>query len=438
MPEDCDGGFTLESAAVAPVDRNRKLIKIKVWDENDPNSEPSIISVEVSLSTQRQESMDLQDPLASASFGLGEVVQIRQHDQGARGHSLPVVELWQSPRVSDSIHAVQTAQLAHEEPTPPPQSDENDAYNTDTEKSKSLEPFVIPSVVCATIVKRTPDQKVGLAFRKAKGVIVLEKISAGSPFDGSELRPGQECLCINDHRVRSARRAAEIVRETTTSLTLLVSDGPRPPGTMYTVIHLGGEKTSGDEAAGGDVNSASAAGMYFELNHGLVQLTKLDAISPVLNSSIKVGDFILSINGIVTGTVQSTIRLLSDPSVGMVPILYFNMRQLRVSLVDKVIGDAWKREWSDTYDECVVLPPTGKANPLTLRFRENGTCELVNPLRAFRVLKRGKRDKTVEGDTSIPSDHPLHSVVSTLNSGITCVLDAIRRGVDQQQDRRKD
>ena len=207
---------------------------------------------------------------------------------------------------------------------------------------------------------------------------------------------------------------------------------------MYTLIHLGGEKTSGDEAAGGDVNSASAAGMYFELNHGLVQLTKLDPSSPVLNSSLKVGDFILSINGIVTGTVQSTIRLLSDSSVGMIPILYFSMRQLRVTLVEKVIGDAWKREWSDTYDECVVLPPTGESNPLTLQFRENGTCELVDPFRAFRALSRGKHDNAVERGASVPSDHPLNSIVDTLNTGITYVLDAICQGVNQQQDRRKD
>lgn len=249
----------------------------------------------------------------------------------------------------------------------------------------------------------------------------------------------QSCMRKSAHLLCTKILVIPNIRsEATNTLTLLVSDGPRPPGTMYALIHLGGENTSGDEAAGVDVNSSSAAGMHFELNHGLVQLTKLNASSPILNSSLKVGDFILSINGIVTGTVQSTIRLLSDPSVGMIPILYFSMRQLRVTLVEKVVGDAWKREWSETYDECVVLPPTGETNPLTLRFRENGTCEVVDSLRAFRALNRGKQDNASEGGTYIPSDHPLHSVVDTLNTGIRYVLDAICQGVKQQQDRRKD
>jgi hypothetical protein len=212
MPEDYDGGFRSESAAVAPVDTNRKVIKIKVWDEHDPDSQPSIIAVEVNLSAQRQDLMHPQDSLASASFGLGEVIHIRQYDTGTPGHSLPIVELSQSPRVTDSINSMHTTQPAQNEPAPPLPSDDTEAHNSDTGKARGLEPFVIPSVVCATIVKSTPDQKVGLAFRKAKGVIVLEKISTGSPFDGSGLRPGQECLRINGHRVRSARRAAEIVR----------------------------------------------------------------------------------------------------------------------------------------------------------------------------------------------------------------------------------
>jgi hypothetical protein len=203
---------------------------------------------------------------------------------------------------------------------------------------------------------------------------------------------------------------------------------------MYTIIDLReNEYTSGDEAAGGEAISSSALGVHFELNQGLVQLVKVDGGSPLANSALKVGDYILAIGGIVTGTVESATRLLSEQTVDMVPILYFSMKLLRVSLVDKMISDSWKREWSETYEECVVLPPTGKTNPLTLRFRENGTCELVDPLRAFRLLSHGHRDKAAEcSDSLIPSDHPLNSIVDTLNTGITCVMEAIRQGVEKQ------
>jgi hypothetical protein len=214
----------------------------------------------------------------------------------------------------------------------------------------------------------------------------------------------------------------------------MASNAPRPPGTNYTLVPLGRENNSGDEAAGSDANT-STTGMTLVLNRGLVQLTKVDASSPIITSSLKVGDFILAINGTVTASVPSALRLLSEASAerNSIPILYFNMRQLRVSLVDRVMDDSWKREWSESHEECVVLPPTGNSNPLTLRFRENGTCVLIDPLRAFRVMKFGRQDNPSlsEGGGSIPSDHPLNSVVTKLNNGIICVLEAIRQGVEQ-------
>lgn len=223
-------------------------------------------------------------------------------------------------------------------------------------------------------------------------------------------------------------------RETATCLTLMVSTIPRPPAASYTIVQLRGDSTCGDKAAGGDAN-ISSRGMTFEMSQkGLVQLTKIDSNSPIVNSSIKIGDFILAINGVVTGSVESAIRLLSEASMEMVPILYFNMRYLRLSLVDKILDDSWKREWSDDYGECVVLPPSGTSNPLTLRFEENGSCILIDPLRAFRLMKFGhSNDASMDGGNSIPADHPLNAVVETFNSGIACVLEAIRKGVEQQQ-----
>ena len=207
----------------------------------------------------------------------------------------------------------------------------------------------------------------------------------------------------------------------------MVSTAKRPMGTSYTVIKLGREHSAGDEAAGGDAN-ASARGMTFEMKQGLVQLTKIDATSPVVSSSLKVGDFILAINGGVTGSVQSAIGLLSQAAVDMVPILYFNMRQLRMSLVDKMLDDSWKREWSDTYEECVVLPLEENSNPLTLRFKEDGTCVLIDPLRAF-----GAEDNLSHGGNSVSTaDHPLNAVADSLSNETASLLEAIRQGVDKQ------
>ena len=319
---------------------------------------------------------------------------------------------------------------------------------------KGLEPFTIPSILTTTVLKSTPTEKVGLAFRKANGTIVIEKIVPGSAFDGTALRPGFECLCINGHRLRSARRAAEIVRESGYSLTLMASNAPRPPGTMYTMISLdtivsSSRDTTQDAVSVSSVGGGYACGMYFKMKHGLVQLVKVDPTnSPISSTSIKMGDFVLAMNGQVIGGIGKAVEVLSEVSTksndhdsasasssggNNVPILYFNMRQLRVSLVDKVIGDLWKKEWNEKYDECVVLQPSSSSEqsggsaangqPLTLRFKEEGMCELLDPLRGFRNEKGGD-------SVGVPSNHPLNSVVETLNHGIICVLSAIREGVE--------
>ena len=106
-----------------------------------------------------------------------------------------------------------------------------------------------------------------------------------------------------------------------------------------------------------------------------------------------------------------------------------------MNLVDKVTGDLWKKEWSSDYDECVVLQPqngssNGSSIPMTLRFKEDGSCQLLDPLRSFR-------EKSEENHAPIvPSDHPLNLVVETLNNGIMCVVSALREGVELATKRR--
>lgn len=147
----------------------------------------------------------------------------------------------------------------------------------------SLEPFVIPNILTPTVIKLTPTEKVGLAFRKANNAVRIEKIVPGSPADGVALCPGYECLSINGHRLRSARRAAELLRESERSLVLVVSNAPRPPGTIYTMISLEKKSESGMDFA---------LGMHFKMKNGLVKLVKIDANSPISPTSMQVGDFL--------------------------------------------------------------------------------------------------------------------------------------------------
>jgi hypothetical protein len=189
----------------------KRLVKLKVWDEDDPNN-TSILTVEVDIPTKRQDLLNADE--WNATLSVGQVIEIRQREIQKGDSRWPMfVELGQC-----SVNAVDrerpSAVNTPHSPSEPMSSKEPQSTPIPPTKqlSKFPEPFAIPSIVYITIRKSTPDQKLGLAFRKSKGVVIIEKISPGSAFDGSELKVGMECLCINEHRVRSARRAAEIVR----------------------------------------------------------------------------------------------------------------------------------------------------------------------------------------------------------------------------------
>ena len=162
------------------------------------------------------------------------------------------------------------------------------------------------------------------------------------------------------------------------------------------------------------------AGMYFKIKNGLVQLMKVDENSPVVNTSMNVGDFILAVNGKVAGTISDVVdAFVHSAKEESIPVLYFNMRHLRASLVDTNIGERWRKEWSDFYDECTILSPdSSKTTSLTLRFKEDGMCELVDPL------------QKKNNDGSSAKDNPLQPVVDAINHGIICLLSAIREGVN--------
>mmetsp|Transcript_12528 Transcript_12528/g.18894 ORF Transcript_12528/g.18894 Transcript_12528/m.18894 type:complete len:464 (-) Transcript_12528:13-1404(-) len=283
---------------------------------------------------------------------------------------------------------------------------------------KGLHPFTIPSLITSTATKSDPNQKVGLAFRKTGGAntVIIDGITPTSPFQGSDLRAGHEILCINGQRVLTARSAAEVVRESRNSLTLVVSNAIRPPGAMYTMVSIVDHRHQNVSSLGKKDNYV--AGMYFKMKNGLVQLMKVDEDSPVVATSMKVGDFILAVNGTVVGSVSKVVDAFVDSArEEFIPVLYFSMRSLRATLVDTNIGDRWEKEWSDNYDECTILSP-GSPGPLILMFKDDGRCDLVDP-------SQKSNGKT----PAVSPDHPLQPVVEAINYGIICLLSAIREGV---------
>jgi hypothetical protein len=385
----------------------------------------------------------------------------RERSSRTNSNSIEVVEsnVWTPPESAGSIPAAIGGEVAS---NAVPSISNMASERSSSQSRGNSRPFVIPTILSCKVRKHAHADKYGLAVRKSSnGSIVIEKITPESPFAGTAMRPGYECLSINRHRLHSARRAAEIIRECKTSLTLVASDVPRPPETNYAVISMRKYSSSMKHSASmndlRDVASSRmnrcssmtdlrspgskegcAAGMYFKMRNGLVKMVRADSDSPIESTSMKAGDFVLAINGSAVESISKAVDLLSDSRDDMVPILYLSMRQLRVSLVDRVIGDLWNKEWSDECDECIVLQRNGLAggssngslNPMTIRFKEDGRCELLDPLRSFR-------EKSKENDmVVVPSDHPLNSVVETLNDEITSFLLAIREGVALASNRR--
>ena len=453
---------TTEGAS-APSLTNRKLIKIRL-NPGEKSAKPLMVTVAIDAST----SQDLGD-MHDLSLGVGQNVQLQhtENDKGVKtleisfqpstiNESIP----WEPPLVLhgdetgmadvDAIkeqaqptdttsHPLTTARsngatlnddIAPEQLSKPVLPSRF-AVNNNTVASevavskpskpispslKSVEPLVIPSILTPTIEKLAPTEKVGIAFRKADDVVIIEKIVPGSLAEGAYLSPGYECLAINGHRLRSARRAAELVRESEKSLTFVVSNAPRPPGTLYTMISVKDHSESGKDFA---------AGMHFKMKHGLVKLVNVDPNSPILATSMKVGDLILAIGGSVIESVPKAVEALSNLNDdGVVPILYFSLRQLRVSLVEKAIGDLCKKEWSNGYKECVILQPGHNSLiPWTLRFKEDGMCTLIDSMRAFRRNSAGNSTTS-----SVPP--ALHLVAENINHGIVSALSAIRAGVE--------
>ena len=190
-------------AVKTPDGTVKRLIKLRIWDENDPKVS-SIVTVEVDVPLKKQDATHA-DNMNSEMLKVGGAVQV----QKCNTESFNGLQLVQIVQVSDDS----TKDIAVNNSSPREATiKKDDKAKKQPSELKDIDPFIIPSVVSATVTKSSPDQKVGLAFRKANSTIVVEKILPGSVFDGSDVAAGQECLCINSHRIRSARRAAEIVR----------------------------------------------------------------------------------------------------------------------------------------------------------------------------------------------------------------------------------
>ena len=227
----------------------------------------------------------------------------------------------------------------------------------------------LPRVVKATIVKENKKTKTGIGFKKRDQAIVINKISEGSLFSGTDLHVGYECLSVNGQTIRDPKHALKIVMDSIGEVTLIAcSGGPRPQGTAVTIV----KKKSGDYKPG----------LWFRpLNKVLVRISDIDESGPFANTSLRPGDVCLSINNALI-TDPGTASQAMKRAEGLVAMLYFSLTALRENAVEKIFLDENRKPCVVTWlneDLCSVKSASGGLINITLRFHEDGTCEDVAP-----------------------------------------------------------
>lgn len=193
---------------------------------------------------------------------------------------------------------------------------------------------------------------------KQKTGIFVSKIAKKSLFDDSELTEGCEILVVNDHRVRSARKGADLVKNCSSWLTVMASKGSRPEDSDMSMFRVEEEQWNC---------------IRFKTTNGLVRIT--DKSGPFKKSPFMNGDICLAINGIAVNDAHKAMEIVSEDTPGLIVVLSFSLRKLQRKLVESLLYGSLQIQWDDKRNEC-KLSNSSPANALcTLRFRDDGLCE---------------------------------------------------------------
>lgn len=349
------------------------------------------------------------------------------------------------------------------------ESDKNDS-------SASSDPVVrllLPRLITASAPKR-PGQPAGLTLAKSNqrgGGVAILSVSPNSPFfrsfearaaaaaaaavaggivdididiedrsssrpGGNDLRPDDEVLLINSHRVRNPKLAAQMIKNTTSGrLTVVASRGRRTDGMSHCLAKISNDNNCRRSAAagGGEGGRGELEGWGFHglrcrsTNDGL--LTRISRLSrdgggPFAKIGLEIGDVILSVDGRVVRRADDVRRLLlgivnpnedgvcgSSSGIRVVALLVYSMWDLRRRVLRETLGlggkgDKWwisySYEWksssSSNYhedageggdndrgeEEYAVLRLPDTTVTFRLDFDVDGTCSCREPFESLK------------------------------------------------------
>jgi hypothetical protein len=304
---------------------------------------------------------------------------------------------------------------------------------------------VVPRIISASIVKTKDPVGIKLSSNcDSRGVTsaVVSSISHKSPFHVNNyahiepLREGDEILTINGHRVKDARRAAEMIRATAEGvLTVVASTAAcggeggkrgkrrRMDGTSYHLIRLSTFVTSG--GATSNIPSCTFRGMELEVKDTSSSLVSIKCIKPssvFAKSGLKPGDILLTIDGCIVRTVAEALNALendhdTDGINRVVSLLVYSLWDMRSSVIrEELIGSSpnnWdmslsceaKQDGSDGEKECITLTMSETTVAFELIFDRDGTCSCPEPLAALKSFPQNQLGEG--GDSTLGTESDL-------------------------------
>eukprot|EP00581_Thalassiosira_minuscula_P016282 CAMPEP_0183730784 /NCGR_PEP_ID=MMETSP0737-20130205/33668_1 /TAXON_ID=385413 /ORGANISM="Thalassiosira miniscula, Strain CCMP1093" /LENGTH=467 /DNA_ID=CAMNT_0025963365 /DNA_START=8 /DNA_END=1411 /DNA_ORIENTATION=+ len=248
-------------------------------------------------------------------------------------------------------------------------------------RNESLQ-YAIPAMATASVMKERAEDRMGMVFTEKRHKIILTNMTPKCPFRETTLAINDELLMINGHRVKSAKKAAELIKMSCGKLTLTVFKGKRPKESELEMMKL-------SEPDFGDIQFSTENGMV-HINRAGGRFSK--------SGRIKAGDICLTINGRPVKDAEMASNLIREAVVlgpvtpqmmksehddfnsgpipcGLVIMLVFSLSKARARLITKISSNL-PLIWNAQYNECAIGLPSGTVQRI-LRVHNDGYCENI-------------------------------------------------------------
>lgn len=184
----------------------------------------------------------------------------------------------------------------------------------------------LPHLMCCTLKRRSEDTAMGLRLCQTQdGAIQVARIQPGGPASRTPLQSGCEILSMNGHRIRDAERCVEMMNyyaSRRADVRIVASTGPRPRGSSYVMAKRKNTNMLG-EALPPTSPYGSFHGLVLEEHFGCVCISGFRKSGLLLDSRIKKGDILLSLDGCPLNSIDDYQRALGSATHLLVYLLIY-------------------------------------------------------------------------------------------------------------------